>query len=309
MKAVKRFKNLILKKRPELLESILGRGSRIVHPPLSIKSSTAAHIHKARSVDLYDRRPVERVLATEGVHHTISVSDDLQRLPERMDSCVLETVDTLPRTSPVSKGSSKEQPTSEGLTLQKMESKTHHPHSEKKATNVHERTFSNGKGHAHDPLTDTLYLDIGTGIDDMPPSEHGLHVVSESPAAADMNVYEKAYREEMERILRARGRAATLYLTRRVEHQKELREHENIVDYSREHAGSVGSGFSRVVAKAKEKARAREGETGHDAADTREQTLGKGEDKAFAGAGQGNVLAKIKGFEEKAAATSGHEAS
>ncbi|KAL9093339.1 MAG: hypothetical protein Q9165_004080 [Trypethelium subeluteriae] len=309
MKAVKRFKNLILKKRPELLESIFGRGSRIVQPPLSIESPTNGH-HKTRSVDLDDRRPIERALATEGLHHEIVISDDMKRLPERMDSCVLQTDDLIPATPRISRTSPDEHTPSKGYELQKSETATHHPHAEKKATQTHERAFSEGKGHAHDPLTDTLFLNIGTGIDDAVPNENGVHVVSESPSAVEMNVYERAYQEEVERILKARGRAATMYLTRRVEHNKELREHENIIDHSREHAASVSTGLSNLVAKAREKAReSRDAEAKQNTVETDKKYSGKEGAKERAAAGHGDVLAKIKGFEAKAAAASGGESS
>ncbi|KAI9687580.1 MAG: hypothetical protein M1822_002190 [Bathelium mastoideum] len=293
MKAVKRFKNLIIKKRPELLEGILGRGSRIVQPPLSIKSPTMNR-YKTRSVDLDNRRPVERVLAAEGVHHAIEISDDVRRLPERMDSCILETDDV---------GHSSAEPLSSGASaLQKAESAAHHPHGEHKATELHHRTFSDGKGHAHDPLTDTLYLDIGTGIEDGPPNEGGKHIISESPSAVEMNVYEMAYQEEVDRILKARGRAATMYLTRRVEHKKELREHQNIIDHSRDHhSTSVGSGLSKLVAKAQERAQARDQEQqGHGGDSVGAQSGGEVGEKRPEMIGPGNVLAKMKGFEDKA---------
>ena len=309
MKAVKRFKDLVLKKRPELLEGILGRGSRIVQPPLSIRSPTAHH-HKARSVDLDDRRPIERALATEGVHHEITISDDMQRLPERMDSCVLEADDVLLDKTQAAKDGPKEKSSSEGSAVQRAEIATHHPPNERKATNLHQRAFSEGKGHAHDPLMDTLFLDIGTGIEGTPTSDSANHVISESPSAVDMNVYEVAYQEEVERILKAHGRAATMYLTRRVEHKKELREHKNIVDHSREHAASVGSGFSKMIARAQEKAREKHRDKpAHDADTAQDQNVGKSKDKDLTATSQGNVLAKIKGFEDKAAAASGRGSS
>ena len=306
MKAVKRFKNLIMKKRPDLFESILGRGSRIVQPPLSIKSPTI-NLHKTRSVDLDNRRAIERGLATEGIHHDIEISEDLRRLPERMDSCVLETHDLLPVVTPIPSATPKDQSPS-GLELQKAESAAHHPQGGTKSTEIHHRTFSDGKGHAHDPLTDSLYLDVGTGIDDGDPSDDGKHVISESPSAVEMNVYETAYQEEVERILKARGKAATMYLTRRVEHKQELRDHENIIDHSNHHADSVGSGFSRLVARAQEKARAdeqKQASAGQDRAKSDQHKSGNGEEKDPGADGQGNVLSKIKQFEEKAAAVFG----
>lgn len=56
-------------------------------------------------------------------------------------------------------------------------------------------------------------LDVGPGE----PEEGVPHVISESPTGTDINIYETAYREAVERIRRDQGRAATVYLTRRVQ--------------------------------------------------------------------------------------------
>jgi [calcium/calmodulin-dependent protein kinase] kinase len=87
------------------------------------------------------------------------------------------------------------------------------------------------KGHAHDPLEDKLYLYIGpstfsgtsstrdddstfvSGGDDVP-------IVSESPGAADVDIYETAYRDEIERIMaraKEEQKEPNVYLTRRVD--------------------------------------------------------------------------------------------
>jgi [calcium/calmodulin-dependent protein kinase] kinase len=94
-----------------------------------------------------------------------------------------------------------------------------------------------GKGHAHNPLEDTLFLNIGTGEDYLPEPEDGC-VVSESPSNVDMNVYETAYEEEVQRIIAQRrdqynanaNRRPTLYLTRRVENVKSIRDSDAIFD-------------------------------------------------------------------------------
>ena len=92
-----------------------------------------------------------------------------------------------------------------------------------------------GRGHAHDPLEDTLFLSIGSSSDSPAQLPGDIPVVSESPGVVDMNVYEKAYEEEIQRILAAKatGHRPTLYLTKRVEGTKHLREHKDITDFSR----------------------------------------------------------------------------
>lgn len=68
VQAVKRFKQLLFRRRPERLEGILGSASRIVQPPLSMRPSA---LRKSKSQDTDNRRPVEGVLAAEGVHRDI----------------------------------------------------------------------------------------------------------------------------------------------------------------------------------------------------------------------------------------------
>lgn len=98
-----------------------------------------------------------------------------------------------------------------------------------------------GKGHAHDPLEDQLFLNIGLGpstwtskradparlpgtssdepasamLDD--PSEGSTEqFISESPTATDDNIYEEAYAKQVSAIRKERGTETTVYLTRRV---------------------------------------------------------------------------------------------
>jgi [calcium/calmodulin-dependent protein kinase] kinase len=65
-------------------------------------------------------------------------------------------------------------------------------------------------------------LAIGSGGPDS--EEHLSHIVSESPPATDINVYEKAYHEEVERIREAQGHDATIYLTHRVDSKDDKKE-------------------------------------------------------------------------------------
>lgn len=208
MKAVKKFKNFLSVKRPEIMEDILGGHARIVQPPLSMLSPDASPIqHRARSVDSHDRRPIEQVLVAEGVHRDIN----------------LEGLSPAP-TPPTE--------TNDKQTEKKSQGPSHHP---KGATHpgpsTHTSTSSShravsgstdhGKGHAHDPLSDQLFLSIGPGLGESSPSPSSTPpdppIVSESPPAADIDIYETAYHNEVERIRQMQGRRATLYLTRRIE--------------------------------------------------------------------------------------------
>ncbi|RMD40072.1 hypothetical protein DV735_g5049, partial [Chaetothyriales sp. CBS 134920] len=87
------------------------------------------------------------------------------------------------------------------------------------------------RGHARDPLESQLFLYIGPSTFAGPgteydrrssfvPDDDDIPIVSESPGAADMDIYETAYRDEIERILaraREEKREPNVYLTRRVD--------------------------------------------------------------------------------------------
>ncbi|KIV85654.1 hypothetical protein PV11_01323 [Exophiala sideris] len=87
------------------------------------------------------------------------------------------------------------------------------------------------RGQAHDPLEDHLYLYVGpstySGVssqdndgDTFMPDEDGAPIVSESPGAADVDIFETAYRDEIERIVaqaKEHNKEPNVYLTRRVD--------------------------------------------------------------------------------------------
>ncbi|KEQ80726.1 Pkinase-domain-containing protein [Aureobasidium pullulans EXF-150] len=232
MKAVKRFKKLLFRKRPELMDGLFGRASRIVAPPGSIETKH----RKTRSSDADDRKPMERVLAAEGIHHDIVVSDDMVCSPGEMDesnSMHTETPDDVEHAQHADKDAQQES----------VDRALEEPHI---------------KGHAHDPLSETTYLGIGTGsnspsaytsdeIQDDKPIEH---IVCESPGADDSNFFEQAYQEEMQRIHSRRGREPTIYLTRRVENIKAIAEHESVIrDSSQAEPESAKSKWAGLASK------------------------------------------------------------
>jgi [calcium/calmodulin-dependent protein kinase] kinase len=117
-----------------------------------------------------------------------------------------------------------------------------------------------GKGHAHNPLEDTLFLNIGTGGEDLPTPDEGC-VVSESPSNVEnLNVYEAAYEEEVQRIIAQRKdqyRRPTLYLTRRVENVTSIRDSDCIFDEGQDHRRDFKGSFKSFVTKTKEDIEAR----------------------------------------------------
>ena len=221
MRAVKRFKRLLGRKRPHLMNSFFGRDSRIVAPPYSSRSTPDAT--ESRSVDAHDRRPMEQALTREGVHRQIPIDDEMEKLPAGMDRIVKITSRPRDQEGPPVIYPSK-------------------PQAPRDMRSLDFPSEESAKGHAHDPLKDTLYLDIG--VDPDTPDGHGdleHPILSESPSGVDENIYEQAYKDEMDRVLQQRGRAASMYLNRRVEHRDDLRSYTSFLDQPKEAARAAGS--------------------------------------------------------------------
>ena len=254
MKAVKKFKNIIATRRPGRLDGILGRDARFVQPPLSMDPHDH-HPHKTRSVDTDDRVPMERTLVMEGIHRNINPDEYSSFLPHRQDTTVAfskpphpqndlkaggesanPAISGVPGTDPTS-------PTSRKRTLHAKPS----AHSSSLDENAH------GKGQAHDPLSDHLFLSVGPGPD-YDASTNPTLAVSESPGAAGMDIYETAYHSEVERLRRQQGKDATLFLTRRVRETEKYEEDDNIIDGApKKGGGEKKGGFGKLVEKVKKK--------------------------------------------------------
>ncbi|PSN71063.1 Pkinase-domain-containing protein [Corynespora cassiicola Philippines] len=265
VRAVKRFKQLLFRRRPERMEGILGSASRIVQPPLSMRPSG---LRKSKSQDTDDRRPIEGALTTEGVHREIKVDNNIHRVPHHID----EMASAKPgfrgaANSPTTKGAvtgSPIAPQPAGLTDGKVihESMSYRPPASQpipinSISASSAPTTPIGKGHAHDPLEDEVFLNIGTG-GDWPPGNQDNFIVSESPSNVDMDVYETAYQEEIQRIIkRKEGRRPTLYLTRRVENSRSIRDTDVIFDHGQNIKQELKGGLKMLVEKAKKEIEAR----------------------------------------------------
>ena len=239
MKAVQKFKALVDHRRPTALSETLGKGIRTLHP-LDDASSEPA-LRKSRSVDMHDRRMVEGALAAEGVHHDIDAPDTKtthKAMTNRIDSAV--TVIHVPHRS-----DSDDQPHHKGKRI----------HSEDLPDRPEPHSDSLGeKGHAHDPLNEQpRFFGIGSGGDN---SLEVLQqdIVAESPTAAEFNIYDTAYQEEVERIRAAQGHKAMVYLTRRVDKKKEYKADENMIN-APEDSEVVGAhaGFKDLLDRARKK--------------------------------------------------------
>ncbi|KAH6715327.1 BcCMK3, calcium/calmodulin-dependent protein kinase [Leptodontidium sp. MPI-SDFR-AT-0119] len=225
MKAVQKFKTLLETKRPTALSGALGKGIGAMHD-LSVDEKSDVGLHKSRSATFDQRGHAETALATEGVHFQTAAADISPEKPSEEQSAPIY---------------SKEEPSSDDLP--KFTPPTLH----------HEE--SGDKGHAQNPLDEEpLFLGIGAGgIDSLeaPPQD----IVAESPAAAEFNIYDKAYQEEVDRIRAAQGHSATVYLTRRVDSKKEYKADENMVEAPKasETVGGATAGFKDLLDKAREK--------------------------------------------------------
>ena len=215
------------------MDSILGQ-SRLVQPPLSIDRPSAVKLHeKAHSEDTHDRKPVEQILAREGVHRLINPEIINLHSTERDDGIVIvnspTAVEFKPRhTLPISKTvKPQHEPSRAQSTPRSWEEPGH-------------------KGQAHDPTEEFLFLDVGPVGSEEPPDPPA---VSESPPASDINIYEAAYHEEVER-LRRRSTNPMLYLTRRVDEVTEYANDDAMVGISQT---AAQTGFMRALDHAKEK--------------------------------------------------------
>ena len=248
MKAVKRFKKIGSNKRGELMGGLFGRDSRLVAPPHSMRQQT-------RSQDTFDRRPMNKVLVTEGVHQDIEVDDNLHPVPAEMEQLKLYQSPEIQEDNEFGK------PFGESAAhyKQRLETEKHKPDSsavppEHRKTEQRSRTFpfdGYAKGHAHDPLEDTTFLKIGHDPSTARTDEDvDAPIVSESPSAVDLNIYEQAYQEEMQRILDRRGREPSIYMTRRVEHRDDIRGLSAIKDAGKYAARSAAAKWGDLSSRA-----------------------------------------------------------
>ncbi|BDD61435.1 hypothetical protein MPDQ_001169 [Monascus purpureus] len=249
MKAVKQFKRLLgPDKADPPMQSILGQDyeAHFVQPPLEMEPEEsfaaigASAFNKSQSLNMYNREHPERDFVLSGYHdqHLKEQDEDQppgpDSVPTRQDSDNRQNFGASSSSSPkapLSRASS-------AATKHSVEGGT--------------------RGHARDPLEEEhLYLFIGPstftgtfseaidstpdGVFEEPDSWEdgtlqtpgpGLSVdhtpiVSESPGAADFDIYETAYKEQIENIrkrrLTRRETGGKLYLTRRVENKDHMK--------------------------------------------------------------------------------------
>ena len=253
MKAVRRFKDAVARKtrRPPGMAGILGKDTRIVQPPLSMaRPEKPSRYHKTRSVDTHDRRPLEQALVAEGVHRDVDLANYESSVPDREDTAIAFSPKTpTKRPSDHANDASSTSPGNPSKRALNAHPQDHRPPTH--AATAPQPILHEGKGQAHDPLTDHLYLGLGMNGRSQPPTPPA---VSESPPASEEpNIYEKAYHEELERLRAERGKSATLFLTRRVEGKEEYQKDDALVkgDSGGHHGQKPISGFARVLDQAR----------------------------------------------------------
>ncbi|KAK5055917.1 hypothetical protein LTR84_012467 [Exophiala bonariae] len=234
MKAVNKFKGLLDKNKPPPLKSILGEGAdaHFSHPPASIppqdhislppKSHSFTFGAGDAQVD-GGKENLRRDLQKLHIQPvpTLSIDDTTIAGPARSATFNSETStdsdDAMSKLRNVA-----DTDLLDPSKLPPFRSNQRH------AVTVDE---IGNRGHARDPLEEQLFLYIGpstfsgtssnTEYDNgfMPDDDSGP-IVSESPGAADMDIYETAYRDEIERIMaraKEQNKEPNVYLTRRVD--------------------------------------------------------------------------------------------
>ncbi|RDW61889.1 putative calcium/calmodulin dependent protein kinase [Aspergillus mulundensis] len=267
MKAVKKFKRLLGPTRASTpIQSILGQEyeAHFVEPPMemdpeeSVSLPTATHFSKAQSLNTYNRTAWEREDVVKGYH--LRRQEPLPYYLQNNNNSAAAYASTLDRSTRRDSGSIRSVNMVDDPTEDPQSQSPRFPLSRTSSTAT-KRSMEGTRGHARDPLEeDCPYLFIGPstftgsnpGSDPIdiksadatpsvldsdvrltekemgPTSEEDYPMVSESPGAANFDIYETAYRKEVERIRadtlpgEGKGTVPMVYLTRRVEGKDEV---------------------------------------------------------------------------------------
>lgn len=199
MKAVKKFKSLLYKGHPEPAGDILD-GHKLFQPP--------AQMHESD----FEAKHVPRRMKSKRDDHFATISStrsfpDEHDLPDAVTSEPGQATETSSSNPPDTAAlhdnnddnKSRNSPTKPTFTV---------------ATTTSPLPSPSGRGHAQDPLNEApLYLRVGSGHADH--ADTDTDSIAQSPAAAEFNIYDTAYREEVARI-KGVSKDTRVYLTRRV---------------------------------------------------------------------------------------------
>lgn len=246
MKHAKRFKEAIANKRPPIMNAILGQEVTVVQPPESLATSERpSFISKAQSESTHDRKLTEKALVAEGVHREVD-ADTNRPNPEHTGSNTGASSHSTSRQSTTNE--IEEHDPSSPVSAKRDLNAAPEDHRSTRPVLISRPTDHIGKGHAHDPLSEHLYLALGTGESSRAPSPP---TVSESPPAADSNIYESAYDKEIQRLRSIHGRSTTLFLTRRVEDKEKFQMDGDLVKGSGDPLSKAKSGLAKLFGQAK----------------------------------------------------------
>ena len=241
LKAAKRFKTALLRKRPGLL-SMFDQNSNIVAPPGAMNplvSEMQSFLGSKRAASKHSDSKLTTLIHAFSIHDDVEVddTDSADLTATEVDIIVkqqLETQNQRPATGVDTEAHRHAVPGASDEDIP--------------ASRTHINAEDHAKGHAHDPLEDRLYLQIGCDPNETEAgAEH--YIVSESPSATDGDVYEQAYRNEMDRIVKENGQNASLFMNRRVDDQDDIRRHRNIVDAGKSAAHYASDKFTALSAR------------------------------------------------------------
>lgn len=249
MQAVKRFKRAVREKRGRLKEGIFGKDSKIVSPPQAMDDS-----QRDASVD---RKAAEEALAAEGLPIRLAASEDWSRLSRDVEQM---TVSESPSDMGGMRAGMSEllHAASVSETMRRpLYGKTSHSMDDSEDSSLQDaaslkrrsQTFpmeEHPKGQARDPLEEHVYINIGANPED---DNADCFMVSESPSAVDLNIFEQAYQDEMNRILEKKGESASMYMTRRIEHRDDIRRRDQIKDAGKWAYKRAGEKYDELYTK------------------------------------------------------------
>jgi [calcium/calmodulin-dependent protein kinase] kinase len=243
IKAVNKFKGLVEHSHPAPMVSILGQDQdpHFVQPPLSmdedLESPGPVNLHKNHSLDIYDRDSKARDRVVSGAHDPRDFQrrravreEDNKNTPSPTEIAASKSpsppsdsrTDTPTKTSisEGTRGHARDPLEEEHLYLFIGPSTYSAP-----PTCPTSRSGSFRQDDSYTRNVPPLEIDTNVGIpipgSETPIDTSAVPIVSESPGATDIDIYETAYSEEIERI-RSRSRDShgpepRMYLTRRVE--------------------------------------------------------------------------------------------
>lgn len=210
MKAVNKFKSLLYKKHPERTGDLFGGHKQLFQPPAQMHESDFEAKHVPR------RMKSKRQDHFSTISSTKSFPDEEHDLPDAVTSEPGQAPETSSSNPPDTTAPHDANNNNDNDNKSRTSPPTYTTTTTTATTPPSPFPLPSplGRGHAHDPLHEApLYLRVGSGHADHPDSDSDS--IAQSPAAAEFNIYDTAYRQEVARI-RGLSEGALVYLTRRV---------------------------------------------------------------------------------------------